>query len=63
MMLVPRAQKDYVGTTASVGINAFGFLGLLLARDATGLEAIQAAGSDTDSGPMAILKAVTFPVE
>jgi len=62
MMVVPRSEKNFVSGSAAVGVNAFAFLGLLLARDPASLHAIQSARVDglDESGPMSVLQAVTF---
>lgn len=51
MMIIPRSKRDYNG---QVGVNGFGFVGLLLARDE------QIAKNVQMMGPMQILNDVTF---
>jgi ATP adenylyltransferase len=52
MMVVPRRKRDYDG---HVGVNGFGFVGLLLARDEQTAKKVQTVG------PMQVLNDVTFP--
>lgn len=51
MLVVPRYARDFEGL---VGVNGFGFVGMLLAREEAGVEAIE------QSGPLNILRSVTF---
>lgn len=54
MMIVPRSQRDFVEADGSVGVNGFGFIGLLLARNEKAAKTIE------EKGPIEILKAVTL---
>jgi ATP adenylyltransferase/5',5'''-P-1,P-4-tetraphosphate phosphorylase II len=51
-MAVPRSERDFEGL---VGVNGFGFVGMLLAREEAGVEAVRR------NGPLQVLKAVSFP--
>lgn len=55
MMIVPRRKRDFIADDgSSVGINGFGFIGLLLGRSE------KAASIIKEIGPIEILKAVTL---
>ena len=53
MLVVPRTERVFEG---HVDINGMGFAGMLLARDAVGMDAVQR------HGPLEVLKAVAYPV-
>jgi ATP adenylyltransferase/5',5'''-P-1,P-4-tetraphosphate phosphorylase II len=54
MMIVPRSQREFKEGEDSVGVNGFGFVGLLLGRNEHSAEIIK------EKGPIEILKAVTL---
>ena len=53
MLVVPRTERVFEG---HVDINGMGFAGMLLARDAVGMDAVQR------HGPLEVLKAVAYPL-
>jgi len=68
MMVIPRIERDF--EDGLVSVNGFGFIGMLLVKDN---DKDKDQGSDKDEkgvkglmerkgGPMAVLKAVTYPV-
>ena len=70
MLVVPRVARDF--SNGLVGVNGFGFIGMLLVRDkgrdtdpstsADGLTAIEDKRTGLGgTGPIAVLNAVTFP--
>ena len=54
MMIVPRSQREFKEGEDGVGVNGFGFVGLLLGRNEHSAEIIK------EKGPIEILKAVTL---